>query len=327
MGYQKCLSGFKTIDLKEMRKRGFLKLIRQSVRSAFDRVSRNNGFKDRNKCPVCNSSSKEKEFSKFGIDIVCCKKCTARYGIKIPVNVEDIYSDEEHLSIMQEGYVKNASYRKERFGKERLSLISQYIVNKKSKRLLDVGCGTGGFLEIAKEQGFDVYGQDLGKKLAAWTSDRLNIKVFDSPINLLPKSLKFDVITVFDVLEHVESPPQFILELKKHLKRNGIIVFFVPHFDSLSSHVMREESNHVCPSEHLTYFTENSIRVLAEKTRLSIKYLKTCGIDLGDLKSYYEWKGEKNLALACEKLYDLIQPVIDEAGAGNSIRCILKKNE
>jgi 2-polyprenyl-3-methyl-5-hydroxy-6-metoxy-1,4-benzoquinol methylase len=327
MGYQKLLSEFKTVDLDDMRKPGFLETLHKSSLRAYEKVSQNSGFKDRSKCPICNSTQNSKEFTKHGIDVVCCKKCTARYVTKVPVNLGEIYSDNVYLPRMQKGYLDNGAYRKARFYKERIGLILQHTRKKKNMRLLDVGCGTGGFLDAAKGEGFEVYGQDLGKDLAEWTRKRLGIQVFDMPIERIPKSLKFDVITLFDVLEHVTHPPQFILELKKHLNKNGIILIYVPHFDSLSSHVMRDESNHVTPCEHLTYFTEDSIRTLAKRTNFSVEYFRTCGIDLGDLKSYYEWKGDKALALACAKLYDVIQPVIDGANAGNHLRCILREKK
>ncbi|MFC1807241.1 class I SAM-dependent methyltransferase [Candidatus Omnitrophota bacterium] len=325
MGYQRCLAQFKAIDLNEMRPSGFLAKVTQSCEEKDSKVDKKHGWKDVDNCPVCFATARRQEFFKFGTEVVCCKKCSLRYAAKIPVSTEDIYSDEGYLPTAIESYMKNVFYRKERFGKERVELISQQIGSPRGKRLLDIGCGTGWFLEVAKECEFDVYGQELGKGLANWTSERLGIRIFNKSISGLSTEIKFDVITMFDLLEHVSDPLQLILNCKNLLNKDGIIVVFTPNFDSLSIHIMREHSNIIAPAEHLTYFTKKSAEVLAQKTNLNLTYYRTCGIDLGDLKSYHEWLGNQQLAFACERLYNSLQPLIDDSDAGNHLRFVLKK--
>ena len=323
MSYQESLSTFKTVDLDQMRKAGFLEEMLELHRKSFDKINQKSGFRERRQCPVCSSTSSTKEFSKFGMDIVRCNECSARFVTRIPADMDDICSDAEQLPLSI--YMERSSYRKERFGRERIKLILDYVNGNKPGRLLDIGCGTGWFLDVAKEYGFEVYGQELGKELAHWTAKQLGIEVFNQPVRGLPESMKFDVITMFDVLEHIPDPLELLLDCKDRLNNNGIIVIFAFNFDSLSIGVAREHSNLVCPTEHLTYFTEKSIRVLSERVGLELVYFKTCGIDLGDLKSYFEWKGRNDISLACKELYDIIQPVVDQAGAGNHLRSILKK--
>ena len=320
MGYKNCLTGFQPIDLQEMRPPGFLDRITHLIELKHSKVAKKQGWKNVAACPLCSSPERAPEFSKFGIEIVCCEKCTLRYSSQIPVCTEDVYSDESYLPAAIESYMENVAYRKSRFGRERVDLIVQHIGNPAGKSLLDIGCGTGWFLEVARERGFEIFGQELGKELAQWTGERLGIEIFEE----IPTDARFDAITMFDVIEHVPDPLQLILDCKKVLSRGGIIVGIAPNFDSLCVHLMKERATLIIPAEHPTYFTKKAIEILAKKVNLNLIFFKTCGIDLGDMKSYYESEGDHDTALACEKLYTFIQPAVDAAGAGNYLRFILQ---
>lgn len=324
MSYSFIREHFLTIDLQEMRSDGFLEKINNRLREKQKKVDLKSGWKEIDRCPVCESEEKIPQFIKFGVEIFCCAICTLRYSSKIPICTNDIYSDEAYQPFAIESYMENVNYRKARFGKERLDIIRRFVSSENEKSLLDVGCGTGWFLETAIENGFKVCGQELGKGLSEWTSKRLNIKVWNCSIQEINDALRFDVITMFDLLEHVENPVQLLLDCKRILADDGIILVFTPNFDSMAINVMGEHSNLIAPAEHLIYFTHNSVIELAQRTDLKLCYYKTCGIDLGDMKSYYEWRNEPETAATCAKLYDIIQPVIDEAEAGNHMRFILK---
>jgi 2-polyprenyl-3-methyl-5-hydroxy-6-metoxy-1,4-benzoquinol methylase len=129
---------------------------------------------------------------------------------------------------------------------------------------------------------------------------------------------------MFDLIEHVENPIHLINECKRLLQSDGILVIFTPNFDSLAISIMREDSNLISPAEHLTYFNEKAVLTLAQKVQLELAYYSTNGIDLGDLKSFYESLDKKDLALACNTLFNYLQPLVDAAGAGNHLRFILK---
>ena len=322
MGYNRCLVNFKSINLEEMRPAGFLADINRSGEDRQGCVKY--GWKEVEQCPVCASVQRLREFSKYGIGIFQCLDCTLRYSGKIPNLTEDVYSNAVYLPAAQKSYMENVSYRKERFGKERLELIRTHIGDLKGKKILDVGCGTGWFLETAKEQGMEIFGQELGKELREWTANRLGSDIFACGLEEIDLDFCFDVITMFDVLEHVPDPLELVRYSKRLLGEDGILLIFAPNFDSLSIYVMKEHSNLIAPAEHLTYFTKKSAEVLAQNTEMKITYFKTCGIDLGDLKSFYEYNACPELSMACQELYGSIQPLVDASGSGNHMRFILK---
>lgn len=325
MGYQSNLEDFRSIDLKTIRPPNFLRDFTEKIKNKHANVK--SGWKEVNTCPVCQSSDRKTEFTKFDIAIARCLNCTLRYTTLVPETTDDIYSDTSYLSYARGSYQSNRKYRQNRFGTERLEILRSLLGNLEGRRLLDAGCGTGWFLELARENGMKIHGQEIAKGLAKWTSDEFGIRIFDCPLEEIEAKAFYDAITMFDLLEHVPDPVGLMNRAKRLMADNGVILVFTPNFDSLGISVMGKESNLIVPAEHLTYFNDKSIRVLAEKVEMRIDYFSTNGIDLGDLKGYYEYQGDNTLSAACEALYDRIQPVVDAAGAGNHLRCSFRKEE
>ena len=320
--YSKTLENFKKIDIDILRPQGFLQKETEWNRKSYQSVVDGSGFKENRICPICKSKNYSIEFTKFDIDIYGCKKCSHRYSSKIPNNVEDVYSDDEYLPQVIDTAHKTSDYRKQRFGSERFELIKKFC---NGNKLLDIGCGTGYYLEIAIQNNFDAYGQELGKDVAKWTREHLGITIWDKPIDKIQTDIRFYVITIFDVIEHVINPIEFILNAKRLLANNGIMLILTPNFDSVAISIMKEQSQVICPPSHLQYFTYNSIKKLAEQVDMDLIYIQTNGIDLADLKSYYEFVGNESMSKMCYFFYDILQPTIDASNSGNHFKFILKK--
>src|SRR5262249_42287621 len=158
-------------------------------------------------------------FSRFDVEIVQCAACTLGYSTMFPADANDVYSNRDYLPAQKENYLANAEYRKQRFGKERLQIIADHLQARPASqsRLLDVGCGTGWFLELAQESGYQVFGIELGKELAGFTAKRLGIEVWNRHLDEIDVSDGFDVITMFDVIEHVVDPLKIMRAVKRLL--------------------------------------------------------------------------------------------------------------
>lgn len=328
MSYLKAKEDFYSINLAKMRQKGFLKTILDRQKNNKEAVDKNHGWKERNCCPLCGSSNRSFQFEKFGMSLYQCLDCEIGYFDSVPINTNDVYSADHALNDAQTAYLNNKNYRMERFAKERLDLIKNNIgMETNNVNILDVGCGTGWFLEAAKERGYSVFGLELGEELSRFTAERLDIIVYNLELEQLEVDTGFDVITMFDLIEHVKNPLQQIQAAKNLLNEGGIILIFTPNFDSVAIQTMKEKSNLIMPAEHLTYFTKKSIDKLAELADMNLTYFVTKGIDIGDLKGYFDYTGNLNLEEACMELYDVIQPVIDHSNSGNHLRCILKRNK
>jgi len=310
-----------------MRFPGFDEKREREIRRCVENVRDGHGTRKIERCPFCGSVERDVVFSRFEMNILQCQACTLGYSEEFPIDTNDVYSDRDYLPIAISDYQDNATYRKSRFGAERLSIIAQHLGrDQQGARLLDVGCGTGWFLECARAAGFDVSGLELGSELAGFTSDRLGIEVWNQTLDELPTDALYDVITMFDVLEHVPDPKETLAHVFRLLNPGGIALFFVPNLESLGFKVLKENSSLCMPVEHLYYFTETALRPVLKQVGFQIVDFATRGMDIPDLYSYYrDILDRPDAARLLEEMVSVLQPIIDGAGCGNHMRFVVRR--
>lgn len=325
--FEKALREYKHIDLDEMRFPGFLEKRAVEIKKCVANVAKGKGWKEQPHCPVCKGTKRHVALSRYGLNVVKCEECGLGYMEKFPVDTADVYSDTAYLPIAQSDYLEHVDYRKQRFAKERIELISTYTKRKpQALRLLDVGCGTGWFLDAAKSEGFKVAGQEFGKELAAFTAKRLGIQVWNEAITEIATSEKFDVITLFDVIEHAPNPREIIQSIAHHLNPGGIALLFTPNFDSFAFAKLKERSSLIMPVEHLSYFTIPSLKRLVDEAGLKTLKAETKGMDIPDIYSHYrDDLKSPEVAKFLREHCDQLQAMIDAAGCANHLRFIVAK--
>lgn len=124
-------------------------------------------------------------------------------------------------------------------------------------RLLDFGCGAGGFLRQALEAGFDVMGLEVNKALVAHVSSQYGIPTFQGLITDPGfKDERFDVIVSSQVFEHLLDPSRTLKAVQDHLNPNGLLLIEVPN---LSHFRERLKKGSTMDDAHLFYFNRRSL--------------------------------------------------------------------
>jgi len=164
-----------------------------------------------------------------------------------------------------EKYIKNHI---EPFQHDKIVKVLRY---KKSGRILDVGCGPGYFVREAKHAGFDAEGIEFSQLaveygLKLWD---VNIKV-DSFLESDFKTLTYDIITLWQVLEHLYHPTRIIEKAKKLLNSGGLLVIAIPNFASFQATFFKQDWYHLEVPRHLFHYTPKSITNLLEKQGFKI---------------------------------------------------------
>jgi SAM-dependent methyltransferase len=149
-----------------------------------------------------------------------------------------------------------------------VALIQRYVG--RPGRLLDVGCASGLFLRCAVKAGWDVAGVELSERLCRTAKETLGsvAAIHCCALQHAPFSaLSFDVITLWDVLEHVRDPVGFMKLCASLLKPNGLLFANVPNLDSIQSKILGSHWPLLLP-EHLNYFSPASLRKCGQEAGL-----------------------------------------------------------
>lgn len=140
--------------------------------------------------------------------------------------------------------------------------------------LLDVACSSGDFLDVAKTNGFDVQGVEPAPE-AARTCRDAGFDVFEGFLeDAKYKNESFDVITVFELIEHITDPVSLLRECSRILKPNGVLILNTPNANSWTRKVMRhrwEGFSLTLQGGHISWFSPESMAVLAERSGFSIE--------------------------------------------------------
>jgi len=149
-----------------------------------------------------------------------------------------------------------------------------YYKNPKGK-LLDIGCGSGNYLEILNSWGWQAEGVEISKQAAAaGRNNGLRIKQ-GTLFSVKYAKNSFDVIRFSHALEHVPSPRLELLETKRILKKFGFVKIFVPNIDSLTFRIFRSYWYLYETPRHFYQFTPETLTTLLLKTgfiNITIKY-------------------------------------------------------
>tara|TARA_X000000950_G_C13742618_1_gene589210 strand:+ start:87 stop:905 length:819 start_codon:yes stop_codon:yes gene_type:complete len=205
-----------------------------------------------------------------------CADCDFVFSKQIPTEMELInhynqYSRNDYLSSLT---IKRYN-----------ELLDKFEKYRKKNKLLDVGCGIGYFLDEAQKRGWEVYGTE-------YTNDAIKI-CQEKNINvskgiLEPKNYeleKFDVITSFEVIEHINNPIDELTNFYKILRKGGLVYVTTPNFNSLLRYRLKSDYNVICYPEHLSYYNPNTLNKVFTRVGFKTKKIQSTGISLTRLKT------------------------------------------
>lgn len=275
-------------------------------------------------CPNCNNRRHTKFLEKDFFSIVKCFDCELVYVNPTLKNEKylEIYKNVNYGHIIENLSIASHEYRKQRFGTERMELIERNY-GKNQGRLLEIGSGSGFFLEEAKARGWDVVGCELSETACEFSRSR-EINVLNSTVAEANFSdNEFNVVATFDVLEHIYDPKSFMKEIKRILKPGGLLFVYVPNLESASFHLMGVNAHFIWPTHHLTYFTPETLSRFIESMDFEVVFLETKGLDFEDF--IWQLKNIKKVDTEeLEKISEFVQFYINTAGFGKNLRVMAR---
>jgi 2-polyprenyl-3-methyl-5-hydroxy-6-metoxy-1,4-benzoquinol methylase len=208
--------------------------------------------------------------------LVKCDSCSFVFSQQIPTNQELI----EYYS----GYGRN-DYLSPLTIKRYNELLDKFETYRNTNNLLDVGCGIGYFLEEAKKRGWNVYGTEYTDE-AVKICKAKGISIEQGILNTANyKEIEFDVITSFEVIEHINNPKEEISNFHTLLRQGGLVYVTTPNFNSLLRYRLKADYNVICYPEHLSYYTPKTISKLFTGQGFKTQKIQTTGISLTRLRT------------------------------------------
>lgn len=152
--------------------------------------------------------------------------------------------------------------------RRKLSLINSF--SKEKGVLLDVGCGTGDFLEFSKTKGWRVVGIEPNDQARVIANKKTNNSVYKTDHLLHLDNHSFDIITLWHVLEHLPNLEEHIAVFKRLLKPNGTLIIAVPNYKSYDAKIYKTYWAAFDVPRHLWHFSKESIKILMETFNMNV---------------------------------------------------------
>jgi 2-polyprenyl-3-methyl-5-hydroxy-6-metoxy-1,4-benzoquinol methylase len=222
------------------------------------------------KCLACGEVLHTFFCTKRGHDLYKCSECSMLSLHPVPHQTDDIYG-KDYFSGSTEGY----GYVDYDEDKEPMRQTFHDYLRKieghtgKKGLLLDVGAATGFFMSIAEGAGWKTKGVEISK-YAMMLAQKKGLDVIHGTMaNIDVASPIFDVITMWDVLEHMPDPITDLKRARDMLDKNGLLVLNTPDSGSVYAKLLGKRWHLIIPPEHIHYFTNESIA----------KVLDACGFE------------------------------------------------
>jgi 2-polyprenyl-3-methyl-5-hydroxy-6-metoxy-1,4-benzoquinol methylase len=230
-------------------------------------------------CPVCKSSEIEssllvKDFSVSGKEFAVwtCQVCSLRFTQDAPIieEIGDYYQSEQYISHTdsRQGIIHKLYHLVRSYTLQKKRALIRRVSGRTSGNVLDIGCGTGGFLNVMKDAGWNTIGlepNETARKMAA----SKGLDVYNSD-DLFTLKQKFQVITMWHVLEHVHELHRYMNRIATLLEQEGVFIVAVPNYTANDQLAYQQYWAAYDVPRHLYHFSPASMKTLAEKHGFTI---------------------------------------------------------
>jgi len=221
-------------------------------------------------CDLCGSDDSRlflnrlDRFSDQEFKLVTCTQCGLIYLNPRPTQSEiiEFYPDYyESYQTLDDDNTSLQNWHIQRMLHMQLDFVEKYATQR--GHLLDIGCSTGRFLKIARDRGWDVKGVELVEKAAQIARQEYYLDVSIGSFKSIPlQENYYDIITLWDVLEHLPSPKDTLQKTHHLLKNNGILVFSIPNLASFDRFLFGSAWIGWDAPRHFTLFSSENLNQL-----------------------------------------------------------------
>jgi 2-polyprenyl-3-methyl-5-hydroxy-6-metoxy-1,4-benzoquinol methylase len=146
-------------------------------------------------------------------------------------------------------------------------------------RALEIGCAAGFFLDTLRRRGFETHGIEIGEEVFAHARDVFRLpNLHLGPLeSYAPPVEPFDLVALFDVIEHLADPTAAMRRVRSMLRPGGIAVLQTQDVASLARRVMGRKWTHFKQAEHVYHFSPATIRTLLDRAGFDVLEVRKRG--------------------------------------------------
>lgn len=265
-------------------------------------------------CDLCGADEPELLFEKESFRHVRCRRCGMVY---VTPRLRGVI---ERQKVFYDGVARysggiDALVAREYSGNRKRKLrkeAANYLSYRTTGHILDIGCGLGGFLRAASEQGWEYpEGIEIAPQIVEYVGRYFAVQT--QPIEELHyKANHFDVVRANNVIEHLPSPKVMVRAVHRILRPGGLLAFSTPNFDSVSVKLWGRDWPYIGGDDHVYLFGPKTLTRLVEDNGFRLIRVRTKGIHLR-LKDYTHGSSHSLLSRfshgvsgVAERLLDLV---------------------
>ena len=240
-------------------------------------------------CSVCGASEYRVLFNKNGFQHVKCPACDFIY---VNPSASDQYRDHFFKDVYQSWTEVLLTPEQELIDTNKYEYGLEFIeaMSPSKGNLVDIGAGSGLFLKVAQEHGWDVSGVEFNNK-GVENIRKLGIEVFDRPLeDEIYQPGTVDVVAIWEVLEHINAPNEFLKQIHTILKPGGLLFNCVPNINALVTRILHENARTFGGHTHVNFFSIDSLSAMLKNNGFSVLSTDTIISELGTIKNHLAYE-------------------------------------
>ena len=189
----------------------------------------------------------------------------------------ELYNEEFFTGAEFSDYAADERYFRKNF-RLRFRELKKFIDPARHERLLEIGSAYGFFLDEVRDQFASAQGIDITEAGVAHARERFKLSVIQD--DFLAHDFdaeKFDVVCLWDTIEHLRAPHLYVAKIAAHMQSGGLLAITTADVDSLNARLRKKNWRMIHPPTHLHYFSAATLERLLERHGFEVIYNRYCG--------------------------------------------------
>lgn len=210
--------------------------------------------------------------------LMACARCGfVTAGLELSeAELRQVYGRDYFHGLEYADYVAEADSLRLNFGR-RLSTLDRFVGDARDKRLFEIGCAYGFFLEVARGRYRRAGGIDISAEAVAYARARLGLEVSEGDYLEHEGAAGADVFCLWDTIEHLHAPHEYVAKIARDIAPGGLLAITTGDIGSLNARLRGRRWRMIHPPTHLHYFATDSLRRLLDRHGFDVIHVEHPG--------------------------------------------------